>query len=91
LTPPCPTARELAAWLEARGDRPRPLVHRLDSAEPGRLSGESVRRIVRRLGEAAGLSRPVRPHGLRHAAATAALDAGRDMRDVRKFIRHRSL
>jgi integrase/recombinase XerC len=93
LTLPGPTARALAAWIEARGDRPGPLVHRLDGVggEPGRLSGESVRRIVRRLGEAAGLSRPIRPHGLRHSAATSALDAGRDVRDVRKFTRHRSL
>ena len=59
--------------------------------EPGRLSGESVRRIVARLGEAAGLARPLRPHGLRHSAATSALDAGRDVREVRKFTRHRSL
>ena len=56
-----------------------------------RLSGESVRRIVRRLGKAAGLPRDVRPHGLRHSAATSALDAGRDLRDVRRFTRHRSL
>src|SRR4051794_24693415 len=78
LTLPPQTARALAAWIELRGDRPGPLVHRLDGVdgEPGRLSGESVRRIVRRLGEAAGLSRPVRPHGLRHSAATSALDAG---------------
>jgi integrase/recombinase XerC len=93
LTLPGPTAAALGAWLEARGDRPGPLVHRLDGteAQPGRLSGECVRRIVRRLGEAAGLARPLRPHGLRHSAATSALDAGRDVREVRKFTRHRSL
>jgi integrase/recombinase XerC len=56
-----------------------------------RMSGESVRRIVARLGRAAGLARPLRPHGLRHSAATSALDGGRDVREVRKFTRHRSL
>jgi integrase/recombinase XerC len=93
LTLPGPTAAALAAWLQARGDQAGPLVHRLDGteAEPGRLSGESVRRIIRRLGRAAGLSSPLRPHGLRHSAATAALDAGRDVREVRRFTRHRSL
>ena len=30
-------------------------------------------------------------HGLRHSAATSALDAGRDLRDVRRLTRHRSL
>jgi integrase/recombinase XerC len=33
----------------------------------------------------------VRPHGLRHAAITAALDAGLDVRRVAKFSRHRDL
>jgi integrase/recombinase XerC len=92
LTLPAPTAATLAVWLEARGDHPGPLVHRLDGVGAlGRLSGESIRRIIRRLGEAAGLTRPLRPHGLRHSAATLALDAGRDVREVRKFTRHRSL
>jgi integrase/recombinase XerC len=108
LTLPGPTARALADWIELRGDRHGPLVHRLDrsirraeplgaSTEPSteeiltRMSGESVRRIARRLGQAAGLARPLRPHGLRHSAATSALDSGRDVRQVRKFTRHRSL
>ncbi|HZW32981.1 MAG TPA: tyrosine-type recombinase/integrase [Isosphaeraceae bacterium] len=94
ITLPEATAAALAAWIAIRGDRPGPLVHRLDGVEPDpatRLSGESVRRIIRRLGRAAGLSRPLRPHGLRHSAATAALDAGRDVREVRRFTRHRSL
>jgi integrase/recombinase XerC len=94
ITLPEATAAALAAWLAVRGDRPGPVVHRLDGVETDpatRLSGESVRRIIGRLGRAAGLSRPLRPHGLRHSAATTALDAGRDVREVRRFTRHRSL
>ena len=53
--------------------------------------GEAVRLLVAGLGRRAGLSRIVRPHGLRHEAITAALDAGRDVRDVRKFSRHAKL
>jgi integrase/recombinase XerC len=56
-----------------------------------RLSGEAIRQVVDRLGKAAGVARTVRPHGLRHAAAIAALDAGKDVRDVRKFTRHATL
>ena len=46
--------------------------------------------IVRALGEQAGLK--VRPHGLRHTAITAALDAfNGDYRKTRAFSRHASL
>ena len=94
MTLPDQTAAALVEWIEARGNESGPLFHRLDGPKPApdvRLSGESVRRIVRGLGKAAGLPRDVRPHGLRHSAATSALDAGRDLRDVRRFTRHRSL
>ena len=94
VTLPDPTAASLVEWTEARGNEPGPLFHRLDDPKPDpevRLSGESVRRIIRRLGKAAGLPRAVRPHGLRHTAATSALDAGRDLRDVRGFTRATAL
>jgi integrase/recombinase XerC len=94
LTVPEATGRALAEWLEARGTEPGPLFHRCDGHELDmavRLSGESIRLLVRRLGTAAGASRTVRPHGLRHAAATTALDAGKDVREVRKFTRHATL
>ena len=94
MTLPDQTAAALVEWIEARGNESGSLFHRLDGPKPApdvRLSGESVRRIVRGLGKAAGLPRDVRPHGLRHSAATSALDAGRDLRDVRRFTRHRSL
>jgi len=94
MTLPDQTAAALVEWIEARGDEPGPFFDRLDGPKPApdvRLSGESVRRIVRLLGKSAGLPRDVRPHGLRHSAAKSALDAGRDLRDVRRFTRHRSL
>jgi integrase/recombinase XerC len=94
LTIPGPTAAALIEWVERRGDGPGPLFHRLDGPKPDpedRLSGESVRRIIRRLGESAGLTWDVRPHCLRHSAATSALDASRDILDVQRFTRHRSL
>ncbi|MBS4010522.1 MAG: tyrosine-type recombinase/integrase, partial [Roseovarius sp.] len=45
-------------------------------------------RIVRRLAERAGIDKPISPHSLRHAAITAALDAGCSLRDVQDFARH---
>jgi len=36
----------------------------------------------------AGIDKPISPHSLRHAAITAALDAGCSLRDVQDFARH---
>lgn len=92
---PAPTRAALEAWVSTRGDQPGPMFCPItrDVADAGRrLTGESVRLIVADLGRRAGLSRVVRPHGLRHQAITAALDATRgDVRSVRKFSRHAKL
>jgi integrase/recombinase XerC len=88
-------ASALSAWITVRGSAPGPLFVPLDRANRyvplGRLTGEAVRQIVAELGRKAGLKGPVRPHGLRHAAITRALDLGRDVRDVAKFSRHRDV
>ena len=62
-----------------------------DRAGKGRrLTGTSLYRIVRDLGLAAGVK--ARPHGLRHAAITEALDrTGGNVRAVQRFSRHRDL
>ena len=75
-----------------RGDKPGPLFMSLDRGNRGRrLTGRSVHRIVRALGKQAGLG-TVRPHGLRHAAITEALDLTRgNVRAVQRFSRHRDL
>jgi integrase/recombinase XerC len=97
ITLPPPTRAALADWIAARGDGPGPLFKRLDrGAEKGtgdgRLTGRGVHKIVGSLGKASGLSRPVKPHGLRHQAITQALDAtGGNVRAVRKFSRHAKL
>jgi len=84
----------LAAWVAVRGDEPGPLFVNLDRAQKGgdrRLTGRSVARIVAAAGEAVGVE-GVRPHGLRHTAVTAVLDAtGGDVRRARAFSRHADL
>lgn len=92
LSLPEPTRSALAAWIVWRGSSPGPLFVSLDRGRPGRrLTGRSVHRIVRRLGEQAGLG-VVRPHGLRHAAITEALDLTQgNVRAVQRFSRHRDL
>lgn len=91
LTLPDPTRASLAAWIAVRGEEHGPLFINQDRARKGdRLTGRSVARIVAELGSEVGLV--VRPHGLRHAAVTDALDAtGGDVRMVQRFSRHRDL
>jgi integrase/recombinase XerC len=92
LTLPGPTGRALEGWIRIRGQAPGPLFTSLDRARKGsgRLTGAAVYQIVRGLGEAVGLT--TRPHGLRHAAVTTALDlTGGDVRAVQRFSRHRDL
>ena len=89
LTLPDPTRTALEAWLAVRGSEPGPLFVNFDRAGKGEgLTGRSIARLVHALGEAVGLV--VRPHGLRHAAITEALDLmGGDFRKVQRFSRHK--
>lgn len=91
LTMPPSAADATRRWLELRGDAAGPLFLNLDRGHAGqRLTGTAVYLIVQSLGAKAGAK--VRPHGLRHAAVTAALDAtGGDVRQVQKFSRHRDV
>jgi len=89
---PKATRAALAAWVAVRGAQPGPLFTSLDRATKGqhRLTGTGLYKLVVALGKEAGLK--VRPHGLRHAAITLALDAtAGDVRKVQRFSRHRDL
>jgi integrase/recombinase XerC len=88
---PDETMQALKEWLRARGDEPGALFWALDPRAYGqRLTGTGLYLIVRKLGRLVGIE--VRPHGLRHAAITDALDATNgDVRAVQRFSRHKSL
>jgi len=91
-TLPDETCMVIERWIDARGSNPGPLFVNFDRAKKGdgRLSGTSIYRIVRGLGDKAGLA--ARPHGLRHAAITEALDlTGGDIRAVARFSGHRKI
>ncbi len=91
LTLPTQTRESLATWLAVRGAEPGPLFTNFSRARRGgRLTGTSIYRLVRQLGTSVGLN--VRPHGLRHAAITEALElTGGDLRRVQRFSRHRDV
>jgi integrase/recombinase XerD len=77
------TSRAIDAAVGERTDGP--LLARADGS---RLDRHAAGRIVRRLAKRAGIDKPISPRSLRHAAITAALDAGCSLRDVQDFARH---
>ena len=68
-----------ADWLAVRGSNAGPLF---TGTRGQGLTGRGWAKRLSALAQTAGLP-PVRPHGLRHAGITAALDAGLDVRRVR--------
>ncbi len=92
VTLPSEVGDSITEWLMIRGVREGPLFLRLDpgaqAAGLERLTGSGLYKIVRRLGQDAGLK--VWPHGLRHAAITEALElSDGNVADTMKFSRHR--
>jgi len=83
------TVKSLEEWVEIRGDEPGPLFTNFDRAGKGqRLTGSAVYYIVQYYGKKADVN--TRPHGLRHAAVTEALDrTNGNYRAVQQFSRHR--
>lgn len=91
LSIPSKVLGSLKAWVALRGEHEGALFTALDRGHHGhRLDGSAVYRMVSELGKAVGLN--TRPHGLRHAGITAALDSTNgNTRAVQRFSRHKKL
>jgi integrase/recombinase XerC len=89
------TVTAIESWLEARGEH-QPDKALFVSVNPsykdGRLSTQAIYNIVSDRCQAAGISKTMSPHRIRHSSITAALEAtGGDVRRVQKLSRHSSL
>ena len=66
-------ADALRRWIDVRGSQPGPLFTRLDRARgvvASAITGEALRRMLLARAAEVGIRGTIRPHGLRHSAAT---------------------
>jgi integrase/recombinase XerC len=79
----------LESWLLIRGRASGPLFTSLSPWKLGeRISGNGLYVVIDKLGKKVGVK--VKPHGLRHAAITKALEeTNGNLRAVQKFSRHK--
>lgn len=83
----------LTQYLEKRDDVDAALFVRLkrndaESDEDLRLTVRSVERLVKKYAIAAGITKKVTPHSLRHIFATDLLQNGADLRSVQMLLGH---
>jgi len=91
---PGSTLNALLEWIEIRGSEPGAMFTNFDHAGKGeRLTGTSLYRLVRRLGEEIGIK--TRPHGIRHTAITEAVKKAKEngigLEEVVDFSDHREI
>lgn len=57
----------------------------------GPLTTRAIEKIIKKLGEEAGIQGRVFPHRIRHTTATDALDKGMEIEEVKSLLGHESI
>ncbi|MCM1293906.1 MAG: tyrosine recombinase XerD [Bacteroides sp.] len=89
-----PAIDAIMAYLELRGDvkiKPREENILFVSRRGGRLTRMMIYYIVTGLAEAAGVTKEISPHTLRHSFATHLLEGGANLRAIQQMLGHESI
>ncbi len=85
--------KAVGEYLKKRGDMGEALFVSYGRAgkESQRLTSRSVERIIKKYAIAAGITRKVTPHVIRHSFATDLLENGADLRSVQALLGHANI
>jgi site-specific recombinase XerD len=89
-----PSAKEaIREYLKSRKDMDEPLFvqYSRNGSNNNRLTPRSIERIVKYYAIAAGISKKVTPHIIRHSFATDLLSNGADIRSVQMMLGHANI
>lgn len=93
-------ARHIENYMETRNDSLKPLFisyrdvtpqHLDTTGDFRRLTSRSIQRIVKHYALAAGITKHVSPHTMRHSFATDLLMNGADLRSVQSMLGHSNI